>query len=59
MADGIELIDADGARWKVQTVEKVRRYGPLASCLIAATLNWQRYLVDYDLEPLPDVTWRR
>ena len=56
MPDGLELVDAGGARWKVRAVEKVRRYGPLASWLIAATLNWQRYLVDYDLEPLPAMT---
>ena len=56
MPDGLELIDAGGARWKVKTVEKVRRHGPLALWLVAATLNWQRYVVDYDLEPLPPVT---
>lgn len=56
MPDGLELIDATGARWKLQTVEKVRRHGPLASWLIAAPLNWQRYRVDYELEPLPAMT---
>ena len=56
MPDGMELIDATGARWKVKTVDKVRRHGPLASWLIAAALNWQRYRVDYELEPLPALT---
>lgn len=56
MPEGLELIDAGGARWKVRAIEKVRRHGPLALWLIAAPLNWQRYRVDYDLEPLPAVT---
>jgi hypothetical protein len=56
MPEGLELIDAGGARWKVRAVEKVRRHGPLGWWLIGAPLNWQRYRVDYELEPLPAVT---
>jgi hypothetical protein len=54
--DDLELVDAGGARWKVKRVEKRSRYGPLAFWLVAATLNWQRYRVEYDLEPLPAMT---
>ncbi len=56
LARGMELIDTTGRRWRVISVRRVGRAGPLWRWLIDAVLSTPQNRIEHDLEALSPLT---
>jgi hypothetical protein len=56
MQVGMELIDADGRRWRVRSIRRTGRAEPLARWLLSILLSTPQSRIEHDLERLEPVS---
>ena len=54
--DGMELISADGRRWRVKSIRRVGRAGPLMKWFVMGLLAGFQSRIEHDLEEMEPVT---